>query len=310
MFLIQIYQSQSLMRIVNCGLRPSPIEKNMMHTDTTRLNRILWSKKYMEVPQVCVVLSGHTVDEMLKDATLAMAAGADLVEVRLDNLWVKEVEIEDSEDEADPKRRAKREVEYEVLPLESIDLDSALSSFKQGIELPVILTCRPERQGGNYPGDEESRIEVLRTAIKSEVSWVDLEVDISVKDRESLMKIAKGKTQVIASHHSEETPPPAKEIISEIEDYVNYGDMVKICYPISSSEGALRIFEAAWELRDSSIKASLMGIGSGGDWVRIHAPLLNQNVVYSTMQTGWHLSHSGKINVSDLATAWKLLGYA
>lgn len=191
-----------------------------------------------------------------------------------------------------------------------IDLDAALSSFKQGIELPVILTCRPERQGGHYPGDEESRIEVLRTAIKSEVSWVDLEVDISVEERDSLMEIAKGKTQVIASHHSEEAPPPANEIISEIEDYVSYGDVVKMCYPISGSEGALRIFEAAWELRDSEIKASLMGIGSGGDWVRIHAPLLNQNFVYSTMQTGWHLSHSGKINVSDLATAWKLLGYA
>ena len=63
----------------------------------------------MEMPQVCVVLSGHTVDEMLKDAALAMAAGADLVEVRLDNLWVREVEIDDSEDEAEAKRRARKE---------------------------------------------------------------------------------------------------------------------------------------------------------------------------------------------------------
>ena len=64
------------------------------------------------------MLSGHTVDEMLKDAALAMAAGADLVEVRLDNLWVREVEIDDSEDEAEAKRRARKEIEYEVLPLE------------------------------------------------------------------------------------------------------------------------------------------------------------------------------------------------
>ena len=137
------------------------------------------------------MLSGHTVDEMLKDAALAMAAGADLVEVRLDNLWVSEMEIDDSEDEEETKARTRKEIEYEVLPLESVDLDAALSSFKQGIELPVILTCRPERQGGHYPGDEESRIEVLRTAIKSGVSWVDLEVDISIKERDSLMEIAK-----------------------------------------------------------------------------------------------------------------------
>tara|TARA_B100000674_G_scaffold25327_1_gene17760 strand:- start:288 stop:1085 length:798 start_codon:yes stop_codon:yes gene_type:complete len=264
----------------------------------------------MELPLVCVVLTGCTVDEMLKDASLATAAGADLVEVRLDMLWTKEVEPEESEDEEDTRKSPKREVNYEVQPLDSVDLKSSLSSFKQGIELPVILTCRPERQGGYYPGDEASRIEVLRTAIESEVSWVDLEVDIVASDRKLLMEQASGKTKIIASHHSEEKPPPVAEIVAEIDDYSDHGDMVKICYPVSGSEGALRIFEAAWELKDSEIGISMMGIGSGGDWVRIHAPLLNQKMVYSTMQVGWHLAHSGRINVSDLTTAWKLLGYS
>ena len=264
----------------------------------------------MELPLVCVVLSGCTVDEMLKDAALATAAGADLVEVRLDRLWAREVETEDTEEEADSRRPTRKEIEYVGQPLESVDLDIALSSFKQGIELPVIITCRPERQGGHYPGDESSRIDVLRAAIESEVSWIDLEVDIASPDRESLIESASGKTQVIASHHSEERPPPADEIVDEIKEYANYGDMVKICYPISGSEGALRIFEAAWELKDSEVNMAIMGIGSGGDWARIHAPILNQKMAYSTMEVGWHLSHSGKINVSDLSTAWKLLGYS
>ena len=282
----------------------------MFSDDTTRLNRILGSKHRMELPLVCVVLTGCTVDEMLKDASLATAAGADLVEVRLDKLWTREMELEESEEGNDAKKSHKGEVEYEVQPLDSVDLKSALSSFKQGIELPVILTCRPERQGGYYPGDESSRIEVLRTAIESGVSWVDLEVDISASDRKSLMEKASGKTKIIASYHSEENPPPANEIVAEVEDYSSHGDMVKICYPVQGSEGALRIFEAAWEMRNSEIKMSLMGVGPGGDWVRIHAPLLGQNMVYSTMQVGWHLTHSGKINVSDLTTAWNLLGYS
>ena len=88
------------------------------------------------------------------------------------------MELEDSEEDNDAKKSHKGEVKYEIQSLDSVDLKSALSSFKQGIELPVILTCRPERQGGYYPGDESSRIEVLSTAIESEVSWVDLEVDI------------------------------------------------------------------------------------------------------------------------------------
>ena len=264
----------------------------------------------MELPLVCVVLTGCTVDEMLKDASLATAAGADLVEVRLDKLWTREIELEESEEDNDVKKSRKEEVEYEVKSLDSVDLKSVLSSFKQGIELPVILTCRPERQGGYYPGDESSRIEVLKTAIESGVSWVDLEVDISASERKSLMEKASGKTKIIASYHSEEHPPPASEIVAEVGDYSSQGDMVKICYPVQGTEGALRIFEAAWELRNSEVETSVMGVGPGGDWVRIHAPLLSQGMVYTTMQVGWHLSHSGRINVSDLTTAWKLLGYS
>ena len=122
------------------------------------------------------------------------------------------------------------------------------------------------------------------------VGLVDLEVDISASERKSLMEKASGKTKIIASYHSEEHPPPSSEIVAEVGDYSSLGDMVKICYPVQGSEGALRIFEAAWELRNSEIKMSVMGVGPGGDWVRIHAPLLGQGMVYSTIQVGWHLS--------------------
>jgi len=53
-----------------------------------------------------------------------------------------------------------------------------------------------------------------------------------------------------------------------------------------------------------------MGLGPGGDWSRIHAPLLGQFMVYSTTESGWHLAQEGRINASDLKTAWGLLEYA
>ena len=52
-----------------------------------------------------------------------------------------------------------------------------------------------------------------------------------------------------------------------------------------------------------------MGIGVGGDWTRIHGPLLNQEIVYSTMENGSHLSSQGRINASDLLIAWEMLHY-
>ena len=278
---------------------------------TTWLNRILGSSGWMELPLVCVVLSGCTVDEMLKDAAMATASGADLVEVRLDRLWVRQVfpEPEETSEETRGRRNERQEPDYVPQPLDSVDLNSVLDSFKQGVELPVILTCRPMSQGGYFPGNEEERLNVLSEGIKSRPSWVDLEIDIAEKSRKKLMKLASGKTKVICSHHSSENPPPTSEIVADVEEMSTLGDMVKICYPTGGIEGSLRLFEAAWELKGSEVSNSIMGLGSGGDWTRIHAPLLGQYMVYSTMEVGWHLAYKGKINRSDLSTAWGLLGY-
>ena len=90
--------------------------------------------------------------------------------------------------------------EYIPQAFDSIDLSGALDAFKGGIDLPVVLTCRPERQGGHFPGTEEERISVLRAAIDSGVSWVDLEADIDSKIRLELLQIAKGNTKVISSN--------------------------------------------------------------------------------------------------------------
>ena len=271
--------------------------------------------RLMSRPLVCVTLSGYTVDEVLKDAAVATAAGADLVEVRLDLLWAREKEIAPSansaEEDSNADSRGPKYVPPELVsqPLESVDLETTLDSLKQGIDLPVVLTCRPERQGGYYPGEEAQRIEVLSSAISSGVSWVDLELDIVAESRKSLVEAAKGKTKIIASSHSDEGPPSASEIFQDVEDSSDMGHIVKLCYNTSGRGDGLRLFEASWDLKETDYDYAIMGSGWGGDWTRIHAPLLGQAMVYATMEKGFHLSRQGRINASDLQTAWKLLEY-
>ena len=268
----------------------------------------------MRRPTICVTLSGCTVDEILADAARATAVGADICEVRLDKLWViekvPEPEVVTDSNEGDRRRRpAYVPPEYIPQAFDSIDLSSALDAFKGGIDLPVVLTCRPERQGGYFPGSEEERISVLRAAIDSGVSWVDLEADIDSKIRSELVEIAKGKTMVISSTHFSEEPSSASEILDDIEEMADSGDIIKVCYNTTGRNSALRLFEAAWMLKESDKKTAIMGLGVGGDWTRIHAPLLNQYLVYSTMETGSHLSSEGRINASDLLIAWEMLNY-
>ncbi len=268
----------------------------------------------MRRPTICVTLSGCTVDEILADAARATAVGADICEVRLDKLWViekvPEPEVVTDSNEGDRRRRpAYVPPEYIPQAFDSIDLSSALDAFKGGIDLPVVLTCRPERQGGYFPGSEEERISVLRAAIDSGVSWVDLEADIDSKIRSELVEIAKGKTMVISSNHFSEEPSSASEILDDIEEMADSGDIIKVCYNTTGRNSALKLFEAAWMLKESDKKTAIMGLGVGGDWTRIHAPLLNQYLIYSTMETGSHLSSEGRINTSDLLIAWEMLNY-
>ena len=265
-------------------------------------------------PTICVTLSGCSVEEMLADAARATAVGADLCEVRLDKLWVVEKKPDPvmSENEGSGKRsRRPTFIPSEFLPqsFESVDLINALSAFKGGIDLPVVMTCRPTRQGGFFPGSEEQRILVLQAAIESGVSWVDLEVDIDKKTRAGLISLTNGKTKIISSAHIDREPESANDIVQEIEEMKGSGEIIKLCYATSGRNSALKLFEAAWNLRESDINTAIMGIGSGGDWNRIHAPLLSQNLVYSTMESGSHLSSQGRINASDLLIAWDMLEY-
>ena len=98
----------------------------------------------MPLPKVCVTLSGNTLEEMLEDAALATAAGADLIEVRFDNLWLKRVEVI-PEDQSDEQRKSKtKKWEFHPIPLEDVQVDTCIEGFQTGITIPFIFTCRLE----------------------------------------------------------------------------------------------------------------------------------------------------------------------
>lgn len=267
----------------------------------------------MARPKVVVSLCGNTVDEMLEDAALATAAGADMVEVRFDQLWIKkEAIIEDEEDNDAERRRRNREPKwnYVPLPIESVDVESSINAFKSGIRIPVIFTCRPVRQDGGFPGEEPERIAILRFAIESGVSFIDIEDDVNEEDLNELKNAIKGSTKVIISDHTN-NPPSPEEIIQRVDQMAAKGDLVKICYRLGSRGGALRVLEAAKEIgsREDGPDVALMGLGDGGDWTRIHAPLIGSRIIYSTMDESVSVMKQGRINLEDLYIAWDLLEY-
>lgn len=308
-------------------------------------------RRLMSAPLVCVTLEGTTVDEIIREAGRASVAGADLVEVRFDRLYVKPAEPEpEPSEEGEEEAPAATEVEAPVeapaadesdeegdegslldgaplsvdplagviglapgeshLPLSDVDVEASIERLASGIELPVIFTCRPPAEGGCYPGDEASRLAILRTAIESGVSWIDLEVAIDDSVRNELVTLAGEKgSKVIGSHHDLERTPDQGEIIEWLQANRDAGDVVKVCYRCSDPIDGLRLIEAGWSVPGDVGDVAMMGVGPSGDWIRLHAPVMHQALVYSVMSTDFSLHERGLVNVKELRQAWDVLEY-
>jgi len=263
----------------------------------------------MDQPSVCVTLRGRTSEEMIIDAPKALNMGADLLEVRLDLLWTREEKVRTTNISHEGEKE-KVEISVSQLEFEEIDFQNEIEKISSSIEAPILMVCRPQEQGGFFPSGEDERISVLRSAIGANPGWIDLEIDIPAQEREELVQLTGDQTKVIASFHSLEGVPSASEITKDISEAQELGDIVKACYSTSDRKDALRIFESALELKSTDNRYCLMGLGPGGDWARIHAPVLGQGLVFATTESGWHLAQQGRINASDLRMAWEVMEYS
>jgi len=264
----------------------------------------------MADPKVCVALDGTTVEEMTDEAARANLAGADMVEVRFDRLYLVKPDPTISDEEEGEKPELPPENDWETMNMEDVDVEASIAALKEGLPLPVIFTVRPVSEGGFFPGVESERIEILQKAIDSKVSWVDLELSIEDSTRKSLQDAASANgCQIIASSHDINGTPDAETIVAMVRDNQDAGDIVKFCGTANNHDDALQIIEAATELTGEGLSHSLMAVNSGGDWTRLHAPMLDQSLVYATMRNEFRISDKGLVNVRDLRDAWSLLEY-
>ena len=264
----------------------------------------------MSGPQICVSLDGTSIESITDESARANLAGADMVEVRFDRLYLVQPDPSISEEEEGESQKLPPEEEWALRDVEEVEVEASIKALRKALPLPVVFTVRPVSEGGFYPGVEAQRLAILEAAIESDVSWVDLELSIDDEARSSLMEKAKGKgIKVIASKHDTNGMPTQQEIVDLVSENQDKGDIVKFCGQSRDHGDALQIVNAAEELKDSGHGYSLMSLSNGGDWGRLHAPIFNQNLVYATMQNEFRLSDKGLVNIRDLKEAWTLLEY-
>ena len=137
---------------------------------------------------------------------------------------------------------------------------------------PVVITCRRMTDGGKYPGSEEQRQLLLRTAITEGVEYVDLDYDIAG----TIPRFGRTK-RIVSLHDFRKTPENLEEIHSRLSGLDP--DIVKIAVMANHPHDNLRVLNM---IRQSTVPTIGICMGDIGIPSRILAGKFGSPVSFAT----------------------------
>ncbi|MBA2448271.1 MAG: type I 3-dehydroquinate dehydratase [Chloroflexi bacterium] len=160
---------------------------------------------------------------------------------------------------------------------------------------PVVVTCRPLREGGRYQGTEEDRVALLREAIRLGVEYVDVELDTVDQIGE------RGATRVIVSSHDYERMPP--DFAGRWRELrAAGGDVVKL---VGTAREARETVPVLQTLAEADVPTIAIAMGEAGLPTRILALEYDACLLtYCALETGGAVA-PGQLSVGDLRDVYQ-----
>lgn len=226
------------------------------------------------------------LEKPLETSKKAAKKGADILEIRLDLLGIRDLE---------------RAAEI-------------IREIKSETGLPVIATNRSRAEGGKWEGAEEDRTELLTELLKSPFSLeegldaVDIELSASREERDKVIKAAKdhGKTVIVSSHYFSKTPSPRemKAILEEM--FLAGADIAKLAVMPQSMEDVLNLLKVTLDFRNEGKSVCTISMGKPGKHTRVIAPLYGSVLTYASVESG-AAAAPGQLPVDEIKKIMEIL---
>jgi 3-dehydroquinate dehydratase-1 len=202
------------------------------------------------------------------DAREAASLGADLVEIRVDLV------------EEDPQ--------------------ALVQGISRTVDCPIIVTIRPEYEGGKFAGSEDERLKLF----KSLATYADfIDVELRAQHVEKLAATVQGTDAVpIVSYHDFEGTPPNAEMLSIIDRCLGKGAIAKLAVTPHDMTDVLRLLEVTLV---SKRPVCTISMGSLGMHTRIVAPVYGSLLTYGYVRRP---VAPGQIRVDRILEGLKILG--
>lgn len=212
--------------------------------------------------KICIPITATTTDSASIDITEAYSM-ADIIELRID--YINDID------------------------------NQKLGLLMQKCNLPIIVTCRPSSLNGKFKGPEQQRLELLRTAIKLNAHYVDIE---SESDKDTINELLKNKngTRIIISHHDFKQTPEITELNKIYNNIKTLNpDLIKIVTKANSLNDNFKIFEL---LNNKNNLISLC-MGLKGQISRVLAPKYGSRITYAALEKNKE-SAPGQLTIKEL----------
>jgi len=213
-----------------------------------------------------------TVAEALQLVERAEKRGADLIEVRLDNL---------------------REHDQ-------------LSDITGRSRVPMIATSRSVKCHGKFRGNETEHTQILLNAAENGFEYVD--VELSTLELEKIVSDVHGigVKSIVSFHHFNETPrlPQLEEVLRK--EIASGADVCKVVTTAKSVEDNLTVLDFLSKAC-KSVKTVCFSMGDLGKISRLLSPLFGAFFTFASLGKGRETA-SGQLTILELRAAYKALG--
>lgn len=189
-----------------------------------------------------------------------------------------------------------KQVEMAEIRLDLTDFDTETIKKVFATGASCIATCRPDTLG------LDKQYELLKIAMEAGASYVDIEIEAPVEQREKLIAVAKANnTRIVISYHNYECTPSQEELQKIVADCYKFGaDVAKIAVQANSQQDAARVIS----LYSIDKPVVALAMGDYGKISRIISPLLGAEFTFASTDDGEGTA-PGQINYSKMLEARK-----
>ena len=173
------------------------------------------------------------------------------------------------------------------------------------IKKPLIATCMPKFEGGNFEGSEEERIALLLRAIEFS-DYVTIELRTEKNLISKILKSAKRNgVKVILAYHDFESTPDKEEIIKILRRQKALGgDIGKIAFMPKNYQDVMNTMEVLFQRIGIPIIA--ISMGRIGRISRVIGPILGSYLTFASPEKGKE-SAEGQLTVEELRKIMEIL---